>query len=227
MSIIELSHTITDGMVTYPGIPAPSIRMHLTFEESAAHYAAGTEFQIGIMTLVANTGTYLDTPAHRFRDGQDLSALPLEQCADLATTVIRCRGLDGRAIPVSVLESASIRGRAVLFDTGWDTHWQTARYSSGDHPHLDEATAIRLVDRGAALVGIDSLNVDAADDGTRPVHSALLGAGIPVVEHLRNLAALPNRGARFFAAPPLISGMATFPVRAFALAPESGENVEI
>jgi kynurenine formamidase len=217
MPLIDLSHSITDGMVTYPGIPAPQITAHLTFEGSADHYAEGTEFQIGLMTLAANTGTYLDTPAHRFREGHDLTGLPLERCADLPVTVVRCRGLSGRAIDHAALQETDVAGHAVLFDTGWDIHWGTPGYSSGAHPYLTEELAGTLVERGAALVGIDSLNIDAADDGTRPIHTALLRADVPIVEHLCNLDAVPDAGATFFAVPPRIEAMATFPVRAFVV----------
>lgn len=218
MVCIDLSHTIVDGLETYPGIPAPSIRPHLTFDDSAAHYAPGTEFQIATMTLAANTGTYLDTPAHRFRSGWDLAELDLARCADLPVTVVRCRDRTERAVGSAYAPTTRIVGHAVLFDTGWDRHWGTPEYASGRHPHLSERLARHLVESDVALVGIDSLNIDATDDGTRPVHSTLLEAGIPIVEHLTNLRAVPGTGGRFFATPPRIAGMATFPVRAFVLA---------
>ena len=217
MPCIDLSHTIEDGMETYPGIPTPTIRTHLSFDDSAAHYAPGTEFQIATMTMAANTGTYLDTPAHRFRDGWDLAALELGRCADLPLTVVRCRDRTEPSIGSAYAPTSDVAGHAVLFDTGWDRHWGTANYAAGGHPHLTERLALHLVESGAALVGIDSLNIDATDKGTRPVHTALLAAGIPVVEHLTNLRALPGLGGRFFATPPRVVGMATFPVRAFAI----------
>lgn len=218
MPLIDLSHAITDGMETYPGIPAPEIRTHLSFDASASHYAPGTEFQIGVMTLAANTGTYLDTPSHRFRDGWDLSGLALERCADLPVTVIRCRERVDRSIGSEYAPTVDISGHAILFDTGWDEHWGTPAYAGGDHPHVTEPLAQYLVDAGAALVAIDSLNIDAADDGARPIHTALLAAGLPIVEHCCNLDAVPETGGRFFATPPRIVDMATFPVRAFVLA---------
>lgn len=168
-------------------------------------------------TLAANTGTYLDTPAHRLRQGHDLSGLMLERCADLPTTVVRCRDLEGRSIETDRLGGVDIEGHAVLFDTGWDRHWGRNEYAGGLHPHLAEPTALTLLDRGVALVEIDSLNIDAADNGSRPIHTTLLTADILIVEHLTGLQALPERGARFFATPPLIDAMATFPVRAFAI----------
>jgi kynurenine formamidase len=215
MRLVDLSHVIEHEMVTYPGLPGPEIGEHLTFEASAAVYAAGTEFSIGRMTLVANTGTYLDTPAHRYRDGHDLSELPLERCADLPALVIDGEG----AIGPDAFAGLDVAGAAVLLRTGWDAHWRTERYGDKVHPHLTAAGASALVDAGAALVGIDSVNIDDTTTGERPAHSILLAARIPVVEHLTRLEELPSTGARFTAVPPALRGMATFPVRAFASIP--------
>ena len=215
MTLVDLSHAIHDGLVTYPGLPAPVIRDHLSRAESRSHYAPGTEFHIGRIEMVANTGTYLDTPAHRFEGKPDLSALPLGALANLEGLTLRPR-LAGRAIDAAALGAADVRGKAVLVQTGWDRHFGTPAYGQG-HPYLTRDAAERLRDGGAALVGIDSLNIDDTADGARPVHTLLLGAGILVVEHLTNLAALPAAGFRFFAVPPRIRGMGTFPVRAFAL----------
>jgi kynurenine formamidase/predicted ester cyclase len=215
MRRVELSHVVHDGLVTYPGLPAPVIRDHLSRAESRARYAPGTEFQIARIEMVANTGTYVDAPSHRFDGAADLAGLPLESLADLEALVVRVAP-EVRAVDAA---PADVRGRAVLFHTGWDRHFGTPRYAQG-HPYLTRAAAERLRDGGAALVGIDSLNIDDTADGSRPVHTALLAAGVPVVEHLTGLAALPERGARFFAAPPRVRGMGTFPVRAFALVPE-------
>ena len=220
--IVDLSHVITDGMVTYPGIPAPVIGSHLTFDESASHYAAGTEFSIGTISLAANTGTYLDTPAHRYRGGQDLSQLPLERMVDLPAVVVRMRvrpSVGGRAIDqsdlVAGLDGIDAAGHAVLVETGHSDTWGTAAYFA-DHPYLTDDAVEYLVSVTPALVGIDSLNIDSTHTGRRPAHTWLLAAGIPVVEHLTSLDQLPDRGFRFTAAPPAISGMGTFPVRAFA-----------
>lgn len=216
MPLVDLSHAIHAGMTTYPGLPGPEIGVHLGFDESAAVYAPGTEFAIGRIAMVANTGTYLDTPAHRYRDGHDLTGLPLERCADLPALVVATAG---HAIGPADLPAGPLTGRAVLLRTGWDRHWGTAAYGDPDHPHLTADGAAHLVAAGAALVGIDSVNVDDTRTGERPAHSALLAAGIAVVEHLTGLAALPADGARFTAVPPRIAGMATFPVRAFAVVP--------
>jgi len=214
--IVDLSHEIVDGMTTHPGIPAPSISTFLTHEASTARYAPGTTFEIGRIDLVANTGTYLDTPAHRFPGGRDLADLALERVVDLAGVGVDCRGATGRAIGPEVFDGLDVRGRAVLVHTGWDEHWGTSQYLV-DNPFLTGPAADRLVDLGAALVGIDSLNVDSLADPHRPAHTAILGAGIPLVEHLTGLGSLPVTGWRFFAVPPRIRGMATFPVRAFAI----------
>ncbi len=213
---IDLSHEIVDGMVTYPGIPAPTISTFLSHEASAARYAPGTTFAIGRIDLVANTGTYLDTPAHRFPGRPDLADLALDQVVDLDGVLIDCRGRSERAIGPDAFDGIAVAGRAVLIATGWATHWGTPSYLS-DNPFLTEVAARHLVDAGAALIGIDSLNVDALADPARPAHTAILGAGIPLVEHLTGLDQLPPDGWRFFAVPPRIRGMATFPVRAFAL----------
>nr|WP_197038506.1 cyclase family protein [Herbidospora cretacea] len=208
MSLIELSHRIVEGMITYPGIPAPVMGVHLSREASRDLYAEGTEFFIGTITMAANTGTYLDSPNHRFADGADLSGLPLEKLADLDGVVVK--GVD---LP----DGLDVAGKAVLFHTGWDAHWGTDAYFTG-HPHLTAATSAALVAGGAALVGIDSFNIDATPPkGERPAHTTLLGAGVPIVEHLTNLGALPASGFRFHAAPPLVAGMGTFPVRAYAV----------
>jgi arylformamidase len=214
--IVDLSHEIVDGMTTHPGIPPPSISTFLTHEASAARYAPGTTFEIGRIDLVANTGTYLDMPAHRFRGRPDLAGLDLERVVDLDGILVDCRGATERGIGPDAFRGSEVRGRAVLVATGWDQHWGTAAYLR-DNPFLTAAAAEWLVESGAALVGIDSLNVDSLADPRRPAHTAILGAGIPLVEHLTGLGALPPAGWRFFAAPPRIRGMATFPVRAFAI----------
>lgn len=214
--LVELSHVISHGMVTYPGLPGPEISEHLSRHESRGKYAPGTEFQIGRINMVANTGTYVDSPWHRYEAGGDLSAMPLSSLVDLDGLVIRLPS-PVQAIDSRMLEPHEVSGRAVLIHTGWDRHWGTSEYGAGAHPHLTEDGAAWLVARGAALVGIDSLNVDGTSGGERPAHSQLLAAGIPIVEHLTGLDALPPNGFRFFAAPPLIAGLASFPVRAFAI----------
>jgi len=212
--LIDLSHTVEDRMVTYKGLPAPIICDYLSREASRDRYAPGTEFQIGKIDMVANTGTYLDSPFHRYPDGADLSQLELESLADLDCIVVRAAERPARAIDELSIDLAALAGKALLFHTGWDAHWRTDQYFEG-HPHLTGKLAEQLVDAEVALVGIDSFNIDSTDDGTRPVHTALLGAGIPIVEHLCNLGDVPDRGARFFAVPVKVKGMGTFPVRAF------------
>jgi len=212
--LIDLSHTVEHGMITYKGLPAPIICDYLSREASRARYAPGTEFQIGKIEMAANTGTYLDSPFHRYPDGDDLAHLKLESLANLDCVVVRVTERQDRAIDRLPFEAATVRGKALLFHTGWDAHWRTDQYFE-NHPHLTGELAERLVAAGVTLVGIDSFNIDSTDDGTRPVHSALLGAGIPIVEHMCGLAAVPERGARFFAVPVKVKGMGTFPVRAF------------
>ncbi|HEY1016224.1 MAG TPA: cyclase family protein [Herpetosiphonaceae bacterium] len=212
--LIDLSHEVEDGMITYKGLPAPIICDYLSREQSRQLYAEGTEFHIGKIELVANTGTYLDSPFHRYADGVDLAGLDLASLADLGGVLVRCEGA-GRAIGPERFQGLAVRGKAVLVLTGWSDHWRTDQYFEG-HPFLTAAAAEWLVAEGAALVGIDSYNIDDTGDGRRPVHSALLGAGIPIVEHLRNLAALPAEGFRFYAVPVKIREFGTFPVRAFA-----------
>ena len=213
--LIDVSHEVEHEMVTYPGMPPPRIGDWLSREASRARYALGTEFQIGRIEMVANTGTYIDAPFHRYGDGRDLADFPLAAVADLEGVVVRAAEA-GRAIGPTRLHGVELRGKAVLIHTGWDAHWRTERYGKG-HPFLTAAAARHLVESGAALVGIDSLNIDDDTDGTRPAHTALLGAGIPIVEHLCNLGALPDRGFRFFAVPVKVRGMGSFPVRAFGI----------
>lgn len=213
-SLIDLSHTIEHGMITYRGLPAPLICDFLSREASRKIYAEGTEFQIGRIDMVSNTGTYLDSPFHRYADGKDLAQLPLESLAGLAGVVVRC---DEHAIDREVFEGLDLGGKAVLVRTGWDRHWRTDAYFEG-HPFLTEAAAQYLVAAGVKLVGIDSYNIDDTGDGRRPVHTALLGNEIPIVEHMTGLEHLPAGGFEFFAVPPKIQAFGTFPVRAFARA---------
>lgn len=213
---VDLSHTIEHGLVTYKGLPAPFIRDYLSREDSRKLYAAGTEFHIGKIEMVANTGTYLDSPFHRYADGRDLSELPLSSLADLDGVVVSASGTGVRALDRAAFEGVDVKGRAVLVHTGWDAHWRTESYFEG-HPFLTKEAAEFLAGEGAALVGIDSYNIDDTADGSRPVHSVLLAAGVPVVEHMCNLGQLPARGFKFYAVPVKVKGFGTFPVRAFAL----------
>jgi arylformamidase len=216
--LVDLSHPIDAGMVTYPGLPAPEIRHHLAREASRGRYAPGVEFQIDMITLCGNTGTYIDSPFHRFEDGIDLAALPLERLVDVPTVRVDVTGITGLAVDADALRDHDLAGRAVLVHTGFDRHWGAAAYLA-DNPFLTRAAAELLVAAGAALVGIDSLNIDSTDDPERPAHSILLGAGIPVVEHMTNLGLVPVTGARFTALPAPIRGTGTFPVRAIARVP--------
>lgn len=213
---VDLSHTIESGMITYKGLPAPLICDHLSFEQSRAVYGPGTEFHIGRIDMVANTGTYIDTPYHRFRDGDDLARVSVDRVSGLPGVVVRPSGATGRAIDWLAFAATDVSGRAVLVQTDWDRHWRTDRYFEA-HPFLTEAAAVHLRDRGAALVGIDSLNIDDTSNARRPVHTTLLAAGIPIVEHLTGLMNLPIEGFDFYAAPPKVAGMGTFPVRAHAI----------
>jgi len=240
-TLIDLSHTIEHGMITYKGLPAPVISDQ-TREASRALYAPGTEFHIGNIEMVANTGTYLDSPFHRYAAGKDLAGLPLESLAYLEGIVVRhiggaerelerarfpntettaenlSRPAD-RAITAAALEHLDVKAKAVLLHTAWDMRWRTEDYSNGRHPFLSADAAEFLANAGAALVGIDSYNIDDTADGRRPAHSILLAAGIPIVEHLCGLRELPIAGFRFFAVPVKVKSFGTFPVRAFAMVP--------
>ena len=212
--LIDLSHTIEQGLITYKGLPAPIICDYLSREASRKFYAPGTEFQIGKIEMVGNTGTYLDSPFHRFADGKDLSELDLGKLADLAA--IKVSAVGKHAIDESCFPSAAeLDRRAVIVETGWSKHWNTPQYYEG-HPFLTEDAAELLAACDVLLVGIDSHNIDDTDDPRRPVHTILLGKEIPIVEHMANLAALPAE-FKFFAVPPRVKGFGTFPVRAFAL----------
>ncbi|HEY8496426.1 MAG TPA: cyclase family protein [Limnochordales bacterium] len=216
--LIDLSHVVEAGMPTYPGLPGPVISDHLSREASRAHYAEGTTFHIGKIEMVGNTGTYIDSPFHRWADGPDLAALALEQVADLEGLVFRADP-SRRAIGPELFAPAGtdgVRGKAVLVHTGWSRHWGTDAYFHG-HPFLTQDAAQWLADAGVALVGIDSLNIDDTADGRRPVHSILLRAGIPIVEHLCRLEELPDAGFRFHAVPVKVRGFSSFPVRAYAI----------
>ncbi|HYE14302.1 MAG TPA: cyclase family protein [Pyrinomonadaceae bacterium] len=214
--LVDLSHVVEHGLVTYRGLPAPVISDHLSREESRKLYAGGTEFHIGRIEMVANTGTYLDSPFHRYEDGDDLSGLALSSLADLDGVVVKADGARGRAVGRDAFDGLDVRGKAVLVHTGWDAHWKTERYFEG-HPFLTEEAAESLAGGGAALVGIDSYNIDDTADGRRPAHSVLLRAGVPIVEHMCGLGRLPREGFKFFAVPVKVRGLGTFPVRAFAV----------
>ena len=214
-AFVDLSHTIEDGLVTYKGLPAPVICDYLSREQSRQVYAAGTEFQIGRIDMVANTGTYIDCPFHRYEHGKDLSEVEIHAFTNLDAIVVRADYRKNLAVDASCFAVREIRNRAVLVHTGWDAHWNTEAYF-GDHPYLTEDAAQYLKRCGASLVGIDSLNIDDTRGNARPVHSCLLGAGILIVEHLCNLGLLPEEGFRFSAIPPKFKGVGTFPVRAMA-----------
>jgi len=215
--LIDVSHSVEDGMITYKGLPAPVITDHLTRTQSQKVYAPGTEFHIGKIEMVANTGTYLDSPFHRYADGADLSQLDLYSLANLDALVVR-RDVDAaRSISVDELAGLELKDRAVLFHTGWDRRWRTEAYSDGTHPFVSAEAAEYLAAGGVALVGIDSFNIDETAGGHRPAHSTLLARGIPIVEHLCGLANLPDDGFKFFAVPVKIKQFGTFPVRAFGL----------
>jgi len=213
--LIDLSHTVEHGMITYKGLPAPIICDFLSREDSRKHYAAGTEFNIGKIEMVANTGTYVDSPFHRFANGIDLSELPLESLADLEGVVVRAQN-SGRAISAKALNGINVKGKAVLIHTDWARHWRTDQYFEG-HTFLTKDAAEFLVENGAAFVGIDTYNIDDTTDGTRPVHTTLLGNRIPICEHMCGFETLPNQGFHFHAVPVKVKAFGTFPVRAYAV----------
>ncbi len=240
ITFVDLSHTIDDGMITYKGLPPPVISDYLSREDSRGRYAPGTEFQIGKIEMVANTGTYLDSPFHRYAHAKDLSTLDLKSIANLEGLVVRhvraaerdlelagfkestAMAIDSptvpdRAITAAAIEHLNVKGRAVLFHTGWDMLWRTEAYADGTHPFLTAEAAEYLAGAEAALVGIDSFNIDDTAGGGRPAHSVLLAHGIPIVEHLCGLRELPDSGFRFFAVPPKVRKFGSFPVRAFAI----------
>jgi arylformamidase len=216
--LVELSHVIRAGMITYPGLPGPQITPYMTREASRERYAPGTEFAIDQLTLVGNTGTYLDAPYHRFPTGADLSSIALARCVDVPAVVVRVTDARQRGIDAGALAALDVRGEAVLLHTGEDIRFGTPGYGNQQH-FLTRAGAVWLADHGAALVGIDGVNIDDTADGERPAHTLLLSAGIPIVEHLTGLDQLPPTGAQFTAVPLRIAGFGTIPVRAFARLP--------
>jgi kynurenine formamidase len=216
--IVDLSHTIEHGMVTYPGLPGPVISDFLGREASRGHYDEGTTFHIARLRMVGNTGTYLDAPFHRYAHGQDVGALPLERCADLEGVVVDGTGR-GREVDADQFSGRDLAGKAVLVRTGWDAHWRTPKYAEG-HPFLTRGAAEALASARPALVGIDSLNIDDSADGVRPAHTLLLAAGIPIVEHLCNLGAVGGSKFRFHCVPAPFRGVGSFPVRAYAVVEE-------
>jgi kynurenine formamidase len=216
--LVDLSHEVEHGMITYKGLPAPVICDYLSREESRIHYSGGTEFYIGRIDMVANTGTYVDSPFHRFADGMDLSELPLEWLADLEGIVLHATSPE-RGISAALFDGLDVKGKAVLIHTGWSRHWRTDQYFEG-HPFLTREAAESLAESGAVFVGIDTYNIDDTADGTRPAHTLLLGNGIPICEHMCGLENLPDRGFRFHAVPVKVKAFGTFPVRAYAVLDE-------
>jgi arylformamidase len=214
-TIVDLSHVLEDGTVTYPGLPAPVISDHLSREASRQRYAPGYEFHIGHIDMVSNTGTYLDTPFHRYPDGHDLAGLDPARVVGVPGIVVDAG--EDQEISSARLDGHDVAGHAVLFRTGWDRHWGTERYGEPDHPYLGVAAAERLAEGGAAVVGIDSVNIDGTRTGERPIHSVLLAAGVPIIEHLTGLDQIGGRPFTLVAVPPAIRGMGTFPVRALAV----------
>lgn len=223
-SLVDLSHTVESGMVTYRGLPAPVVSDFLSREASRERYSPGTEFHIGRIDMVANTGTYLDSPFHRFANGADLSELPLKALVDLPAVVVRVVGEIERAIGRDSFLPYEVAGKAVLIHTGWAAWWRTEQYFD-DHPYITGEAADWLVEKGAALVGIDSYNIDSTSSGERPAHTTLLANDIPIVEHLRGLEQLPVLGARFSAVPVKVKRFGTFPVRAYASVPAQDSDV--
>jgi arylformamidase len=216
VEIIDLSHVIEEGMVTYKGLPGPQICDFWDREASAANYDDGSTFQISRVDMVANTGTYVDSPFHRYADGADLSELRLSSLADVRGMVVRRPWEAGTAIGAEAFQARDVKDKAVLVHTGWDRHWRTDDYF-GEHPYLTAEAADWLAEQGAAIVGIDSCNIDNMHVRARPVHTRLLGADIPICEHMTRLGSLPDEGFTFSAVPPKVKGMGTFPVRAYAV----------
>lgn len=216
--LVDLSHEVEHGLITYQGLPAPVICDFLSREESRPHYTEGTEFHIGKIEMVSNTGTYVDSPFHRYGDGIDLAELPLESLADLEGVVVRVK-VSQRSIAAGTFDGFELRGKAVLIHTGWARHWRTNQYFEG-HPFLTRGAAECLVRSGAVFVGIDTYNIDDTTDGTRPAHTILLGHRIPICEHMCGLEQLPESGFRFHAAPVKVRAFGTFPVRAYAVLEE-------
>lgn len=214
-TLIDVSHVVEHGMMTYRSLPAPIICDYLSREASQAHYAEGTTFQIGQIDMVANTGTYIDAPFHRYADGKDLAALALASLAHLDGLVVHAPP-NRRTLGRELFGDHDLSGKAVLIHTGWDKHWRTEHYFAG-HPFLTREAAEYVHASRVTLVGIDSYNIDDTADGSRPVHTILLGAEIPIVEHLCHLEELPDRGFTFYAVPVKIKGLGTFPVRAFGV----------
>ena len=214
--IVDLSHVIEHGMTTYPGLPGPHICDFWEREGTAGNYDDGSTFQIGRIDMVANTGTYVDSPFHRYAEGADLADLPLPSLADLPGIVVRRPFEKGIATDAADLSGRDVRGKAVLIHTGWDRHWRTDRYGI-ESPFLSGEAAGWLIANGALLVGIDSNNIDDVRERSRPVHTKLLGAGVVICEHMTGLGSLPDEGFRFSAVPPKVRGMGSFPVRAYAV----------
>lgn len=215
-TFIEVSHPVEPGMKTYPGLPAPQAEILLDYEDAGRRYNGQAEFFIASLHLCGNTGTYVDSPCHRHRGGLDLARLPLASLAHLPVAVVDATRHTSRGIGPELFQGMDLAGKAVLVHTGWSRHWQTERYFE-PNPFLTAAACDLLLEAGARFVGIDSLNIDDIEDFSRPAHTRLLGANIPICEHMTNLEAVPANGAFLHAVPIAWMGGPTFPVRAYVM----------
>jgi len=213
--LIDLSHPIEDGMRVYPGLPSPRVGATLDHDASRPRYEGKAEFHLGEYALTGAAGTYLDSPFHRHRELGDLASLELARLVGLPGISLDHLGAAGPEPFATEVTDEELTGRAVVLRTGWSERWGTDSYWERG-PFLTGHLIERLVGAPAAVVGIDLWNVDDVDDLTRPAHTELLRAGIPVVENLASVARLPRTGFRFTAVPPRIVGGSNFPVRAFA-----------
>ena len=217
--IVDLSHPIRPDMQTYPGLDPPQLRTVISRSVSARRLDGGVAFEIEALTLVGNTGTYLDAPFHYHADRADIAELPLQRLVNVPIVMIRAVGLI--AVHAELFGDPSrLWGAAVLVHTGWSRHWGTPRYLEFDNPYITADAVDQLIAANPAVVGIDSLNIDNPNDPRRPAHTGLLAADIPIIEHLTNLNAVPDQNARLIALPAPIKGMASFPVRAVAVRPD-------
>jgi kynurenine formamidase len=212
---IDLSHPVEDGVITYPGLPAPRVNTFLSRDDTARALASGVSFHVGRIDMVTNTGTYLDAPFHYHADGVDIAELPLERLVDVPAICLRAYAQP--VVGVQHLgEPDRLWGKAVLVHTGWSRYWGTEQYRTGS-PYLSAEAAHLLVEANIALLGVDALNVDNINDPARPVHHTLLGNGIPILEHLTNLDLVPDRNFRLTTLPAPVRRIGSFPVRAVAV----------
>lgn len=220
---IDLSHSIENGTVTYPGDPPALIELTLDRKLTSKLNGGGTTSGVEINTIkmVSTSGTYIDAPYHVFEDGKKIKDYPIEKLVNLPSIVVKIPE-NRNYFDVQDISGINVKGKAVLFFSGHDKFFMTPEYGK-NAPYLTIELANILVEKGAIFVGIDSPLIDNMEKQSElgiPVHYKLLGADIPICEDLANLELLPTDGFTITALPAKVA-LESFPARVFATVSET------